>query len=145
MPQYQPTAATRATIARLAQPPRAADLHPIAARFVYALRLIALHERARRDPVPELAARLGNVEIAAKSLTLAQAVQDCWPENVHISPFCCGLLSHDEATLGALVGSAAMRDRPGFERAIEGLVRRERVDRLWDPVLGLVAAELRAA
>ncbi|MHA7820307.1 MAG: DNA-directed RNA polymerase subunit beta' [Erythrobacter sp.] len=133
-----------ATVARLAQPPRASDLHPIAARFVYSLRLIALHESARRDPVPELALRLGSVDVAAKALALAQVVQECWPESIHVSRFCCCLLSHDEATIGALVGSAAMGDRTGLENAIHGLVRPDRVPRLWDAAFALVAAEARA-
>lgn len=144
MPQSRPSASACATIARLAQPPRAVDLHPIAARFVYSLRLIALHDRARRDPVPELAARLGSVEVAARALTLAQAVQESWPETIHVSRFCCGLLSHDEATIGAIVGSAAMAGRAGLESAVEGLVSADHLPRLWDAALALVAAEARA-
>lgn len=144
MPQSRQKAAADAIIARLAQPPRIAGMHPLAARFVYSLRLIALHDRAGRDPVPELAARLGSVEIAARTLTLAQAVQACWPERIHVSRFCCGLLSHDEATVGAMVAGAATRDRAGFEGAITGLVRPDRVHTLWEAVLGLVTAEMRA-
>lgn len=144
MPQSRQSASARSTIARLAQPPRAGELHPIAQRFVYSLRLIALHDRARRDPVPELAARLGSVEVAAKALALAQAVQESWPESIHVSRFCCSLLSHDEATIGALVASAAMGDRAGLAAAIGGLVRPDRIPRLWEAAFALVAAEGRA-
>lgn len=144
MPRNLTSAAASATIASLARPPRANELHPIAARFVHSLRLIALHERARRDPVPELAARLGSVEVAARALALAQAVQASWPENVCVSRFCCCLLSHDEATIGALVGSAAMGERAGLEAAVAGLVRPENVHCLWTAALDLVAAEARA-
>ena len=35
----------------LAKPVTLASLGPIAGRFVYSLRLIALHERVKRDPV----------------------------------------------------------------------------------------------
>lgn len=144
MPNYRPfTASSRAKIAELAQPPRVNSLGPIAARFIYSLRLIALHERAKRDPVPELAMRLGNVEVAAKSLMMAQEISATWPENVHVSRFCCQMISHDEATIGALIDAATRCDRQGFEDAIAGLIRRDRVHRLWDCVLGLVGAEMR--
>ncbi|MEP3421235.1 MAG: DNA-directed RNA polymerase subunit beta' [Erythrobacter sp.] len=144
MPQNHPaTAQSKAVIAKLAEPRRIEGLHPIAARFIYSLRLIALHERARRDPVPELASRLGRVETAAKSLALGHAISATWPENIHVSRFCCGLLSHDEAAIGALVDSAVNRDRAGFEGVIEGLIRPDRTHRLWDAVLGLVVAEMR--
>jgi hypothetical protein len=140
-----PSASTQDIIARLAAAPRVEALGPIGARFVHALRLIALHERLGRDPVPELAVRLGSVEIAAKSLILAQTISVCWPENIHVSRFCCRLLSHDEVTIGGLVDAAARRDRAGFEDAVAGLVRPERWHRLWDGALALIAAEMRAA
>lgn len=141
----QSSAAFRATLAGLARPPRIEEAGPLAARFVYALRLIALHERARRDPVPELATRLGSVEVAAKALALGQAISVNWPENIYVARFCCPLLSHDEATIAALIDSAAQGDRKGFESAIEGFVRPDRIHRLWEPVLALIAAEMRAA
>ena len=133
---------SRNTIAALAQAPSLHDLGPIAARFVYSLRLIALHERARRDPVPELTARLGGIEIAAKSLALSQAIVAIWPENIHLSRFCCPRMTHDEATIGALLDRAWARDRAGFDEQVQGLIRAERVPRLWDAVLELVAAEV---
>jgi hypothetical protein len=139
-----PSAATRQVIAALAAPPRVERLGPIAGRFVHALRLIALHERLGRDPVPELAARLGSVEVAAKALILAQIISAGWPENIHVSRFCCRLLSHDEATIGAFVDAAASAERHGFEAALTGLIRPERMHRLWEGALALTAAELRA-
>ncbi len=144
MPPHTPATYSSA-IEGLSQPRRITDLGPVAARFTYALRLIALHERARRDPVPELAARLGNMEIAAKSLALSYAIASTWPEDIHITRFCCPLLSHDEATIGTLIDCAGRRDSTGFAQQIEGLIRAERVHRLWDAVLGLLNAEMRAA
>ena len=139
-----PSAATRSIVAALAVPPRASRLGPIAGRFVHALRLIAVHERVGRDPVPELAVRLGSVEVAAKALILAQAIAAAWLENIAVSRFCCGLLSHDEATIGAFVDAAADGDRRGFEAALDGLVRAERSHRLWESALALADAEVRA-
>ena len=147
MPGQTPTssASTRNTIAALAAPPRIERLGPVGGRFVHALRLIALHERIGRDPVPELAVRLGSVEVAAKALILAQTISANWPENIHVSRFCCRLMSHDEATIGAFVDAAARADRAGFEAALAGLVRPDRMHRLWEGSLALVAAEMRAA
>ncbi|MCL9983512.1 MAG: DNA-directed RNA polymerase subunit beta' [Erythrobacter sp.] len=139
-----PSAPAQDVIAALAVTPRLDVLGPIAARFIHALRLIALHERAGRDPVPELAVRLGGVEIAAKALILSHAIAASWPENIHVSRFCCRLLSHDELTIGAFIDAAARRDRAGFEAALTGLVRAERMHRLWEGALLLVAAELRS-
>ena len=138
------TASARGTIAALVQPSRVESMHPMAARFVYGLRLIALHDRAKRDPVPELAVRLGSVEVAAKALSLAHAISASWPENIHVSRFCCKLMSHDETTIAAMVEAAMRRDRRAFDAAIEGLVRPDRHERLWDRSLALVAAEMQA-
>lgn len=139
-----PTAEIKATIAGLAQPGTIETLGPIAARFVYSLRLIALHQRVRRDPVPELASRLNSINVAAKSLALSQTVSSVWPENIHVSRFCCTRLSHDEATIAAAIDAAADRHYASFVAAIEGLIRPERAERLWDDVLQLVEAELTA-
>jgi hypothetical protein len=141
---HSPSAATRSIIAALAAPPQASRLGPIAGRFIHALRLIAVHDRVGRDPVPELAVRLGSVEVAAKALILAQAIVATWPENIVISRFCCRLLSHDEATIGGFVDAAAAGDRRGFEAALDGLVRAERAHRLWESALALADAEMRA-
>jgi hypothetical protein len=145
MSQHRPYPATApGIIAALAAPPRVEALGPIGGRFVHALRLIALHERIGRDPVPELAVRLGNIEVAAKALILAQTISANWPENIHISRFCCRLLSHDEVTIGAFVDAAAKADRQGFEAALTGLIRADRMHRLWEGALALTAAEMRA-
>lgn len=138
-----PSAAARQVIAALAAPQRVERLNPIAGRFVHALRLIALHDRMGRDPVPELAVRLGSVDVAAKALILAHAISAAWPENIHVSRFCCRLLSHDEATIAAFVEAAAQGDRRGFEAALTGLVRADRMPRLWEGALALTAAEVR--
>lgn len=144
MSSHRPSsAANRDTIAALAVPPRIETLGPIAGRFLHALRLIALHDRLGRDPVPELAAKLGSVDVAAKALILAQAIAACWPENIIVSRFCCCLMGHDEATIGAFVDAATHGDRAGFEAALTGLIRADRTHQLWESALALTAAELR--
>jgi hypothetical protein len=141
---YPTTAAARATIADLAKSRLVQNLNPVSARFVYSLRLIALHKRANRDPVPELAARLNSVEVAAKALGLAETVSAIWPENIHVSRFCCCKLTHDEATIAEGIECALHRDRISFDQTIEGLIRSDRMEKLWDSVLSLIDAELRA-
>lgn len=141
---HSPSAVRHAIVAALAAPPRVERLGPIASRFIHALRLIAVHDRANRDPVPELAVRLGSVEVAAKALILGQAVAATWPDKIAISRFCSRLLSHDEATIGAFVDAAAVGDRKSFEAALEGFIRADRAHRLWDAALALAAAEIRA-
>ncbi|NQX93954.1 MAG: DNA-directed RNA polymerase subunit beta' [Erythrobacter sp.] len=141
----RPVIDTSAILEKMAEPVLLFSLSPVAARFIHALRLIALHERVKRDPVPELAMRLGALDVAAKALALSQTVAATWPENVHVSRFCCQRLTHDEATIGTLIELTWSRDRAGFGAQIEGLIRPERVDRLWEAVLDLVAAEVNAA
>lgn len=142
---FTSTASSRAVIAQLAQPRIMQSLNPVAARFVYSLRLIALHQKAKRDPVPELAARLNSIEVAAKSLALSHAVTSVWPEDVHVSRFCCCKLTHDEATIAAAIEGVVDRDRAAFDRVLEGLLRPNRLERFWVDALELVMSELRAA
>ncbi|EAQ28261.1 DNA-directed RNA polymerase beta' subunit [Erythrobacter sp. NAP1] len=145
MPTSKPSfSAAQATIAALARPARIDDHGPIAARFLYSLRLIALHERVNRDPIPELTQRLGSVETAARSLALAQTVKATWPEDIRIGCYCCQMLTHDEATIAKMIDCASQRERAGFEGAVQGFIRHDRVHRLWDGVLGLIAAEMRS-
>ena len=136
------SAANKATIARLAEPRLIQSTNPIAGRFIYSLRLIAIHQKARRDPVPELATRLNSMHIAAKALALSQAVSALWPENIRVSRFCCCQLTHDEVTIAAMIEGAHDRDRAAFDRATEGFIRPDRAERLWHGVLELVEAEL---
>lgn len=142
MPQHSArTSAAQATIAALAQPRPIQSLDPIAARFIYSLRLIALHQKAKRDPVPELAVQLSSLDVAAKALALSHTVSAIWPEDVHVSRFCCCKLTHDEGAIADMIEAAVSRDRPAFDRAVYGLIRPDRTMRLWDAVLDLVEAE----
>lgn len=139
-----PAAQHQSILEELARPRRIDSLAPLAARFAYAIRLIALHERVGRDPVPELAARLGSVDVAARALALSQAIASTWPENIRVSRFCCCQLTHDEATIGAMLEAVAGRDRDGFDAQLAGLVRPDRITRLWEAAQDLVLAEMRA-
>ena len=130
-------------IERLARPPSIDGLHPIAARFVYSLRLVALHQQAGRDPVPELTQRLGSISGAISALGLAETIAYAWPEAVQLRRFCCQRLSHDETTIGRIVGAAWEGDRCAFDAELCGLVRVDRIERLWDDALDFVQADAR--
>jgi len=145
MPQSRSTSSAAAdTIAQLATVPCVDGVNPIAGRFIYSLRLIAVHQMAGRDPVAELAVRLGSFDVAAKSLAFAQTICAVWPENITVSRFCCCLMSHDEASIAALVEAATDRERPRFDNTVAGLIRSDRIPRIWDAAQDLVMAELRA-
>lgn len=138
------SAAAKETISKLGEPVRLDGQNPIAARFIYSLRLIAAHARMRRDPVAELTAQLGSVDVAAKSLALSQAICAAWPENIHVSRFCCCLVSHDEATIASAIEAVIERDRTCFDQTMVGLIRPDRIERLWEAASDLVIAELQS-
>ncbi len=131
-------------VKRLRHISRIAETDPVAARFIYSLRLIALHERARRDPVPELAVRLGNIAAATRALELATTLSMVWPERLLVSRFCCDFLTHDEATIASLVEAAQRRDQSGFKEVLAGLMRHDRIPRLWQSAFDLIIAEANA-
>ncbi len=126
---------------RLQTPPRIDNLDPVAARFIYALRLMAVYQNADRDPAAELAVRLESVTAAVRAMELSQAILRAWPECVSVNRFCCKMLSHDEMTIGAMMTASAARDRQGFDRALCDLVRPERIARLWEQCVQLVGVE----
>lgn len=128
-------------IASLREPPAIAALHPVAARFVYAMRLVAAYHRAKRDPAAELATRLGSIHIAIMALQLVDTIAHAWPEPVVVRRFCCGCLSHDELTIGALLDAGWRNDRDAFAAQLQGLVSSEQINGIWDDAMQLVLAE----
>lgn len=129
---------------RLQTPPRIANLDPLAARFIYALRLMAVYQTAGRDPAAELAVRLESMTAALHAMELSQQILRAWPECVNVNRFCCKMLSHDETTIAAMISAAASRDKQAFDRELSDLVRPERVSRFWDHCVQLVGVELTA-
>lgn len=136
-----PAARAQEWVEALARPSAISALHPVAARFIYSLRLVAAYQRARHDPAPELAQRLGQITIAIKLLQLIDTIGHAWPEPVNVRRFCCCHLSHDEATLGRMMEAAWRGDEEGFSRQVHGLVRSDRIDRMWNDAVALVMAE----
>ncbi|MDA0820134.1 MAG: hypothetical protein O2879_04360 [Proteobacteria bacterium] len=60
-------------IARLHVPAKVNDLSPIAQRFIFSLRVVAVYSKDGRDPLAELTSRLGSVTIVVKSLKLVES------------------------------------------------------------------------
>lgn len=120
------------TIAALARPPVLHALRAKAQVVVIAIRLCALSSREGADPLSALALQLQNCEAACAVHELVRTATHAWPERFAVGRACCQRLSPDEATLARLVQANAARDRAEFSRAIDGFVRHDRHDALWD-------------
>ncbi|XUU61740.1 DNA-directed RNA polymerase subunit beta' [Erythrobacter sp. HA6-11] len=143
MRQSEPTQSAL-WIKKLQERPRVDELDTLAVRFVFSLRLIAIHRQAKRDPVPELAAKLGNITSAIAALDLVETLTSVWPEPIQVGRACCRGLTLDEVTLGRAVQAVSARDREGFSLQLDGLIKASRVDILWEQALTFVAAEFAA-
>ncbi len=119
--------------------PRLASCSPPAVQLVTGIRLIALCARKGIDPVAELSCRLGSVTAAKAVLDLAGVAGTCWPEPVRVFKPCCAMLSPDESVFAAMAEAAARGDRTAFAAALDGLVRVDRRDRLFDHAIEAVA------
>ena len=135
-----PRLAQAATIARLAEPPRLNALDQAGRAMVLAVRLLALNSRVGRDPLPDLLRHLQSVEATTAFIALADALGTRWPDRVQVLRPCCGLLSPDEATMAALASTARAGDRAAFCAQIDGFIRSDRHDRLFDLAVRLGAA-----
>lgn len=124
--------AGQAMVASLAVPLGVEKLSLRGLKTVAAIRVLALCSRAERDPLLELAHRFGCLATAKALIAFAQMAARFWPEDLLVLRPCCRLLSADEWTLAQLVDAAASGDRAPFARALDGLVRRERHEPLFD-------------
>lgn len=128
-----------ATVAALARPADARALSLPALHLVMAMRLGALFEAAGRDPVSELTTRYRSVTKAVAVLRFTEEAVRVWPAPFTVNRPCCLALTPDEATVAALAGAAGRAHRTGFGRAIDGLIRADRHDRLYDRCVEAVA------
>ena len=128
-------------IAKLQEPLKISDFSPLAPRFVFSLRVIAVHRKAGRDPVGELTARLGSVTVAIKALQLVEVLAHAWPDPVQVRRCCCQMLSHDELTMSAALQSVADGDRSAFDQHLSDLLPREARDAIWSSASELAIAE----
>ena len=134
------SAARRALIARLEQPPRLTQCGPAGRSVVTAIRILAAHSSRGSDALPDLLRHFGDVHAMRCFLGFADAAGEAWPERVQVLRPCCGLASPDEVTLAALVTAAARGSRAAFVQQIDGLVPAARHDALFDAAVRLAAS-----
>ena len=127
------------TVARLAQEPDLRTQSYGAVHLVMIMRLRAIFERAERDPVAELSARLCSVPAAIAALELCARIEQAWPEAFAVGRPCCVKLSPDEHTLAQMAQRARSGDRGGFAELLDGFIRPSRHDRLYEATVRALA------
>ncbi len=108
--------------------------------LVMGLRLMASCVAGNHDPLVELTRRLESITAAKAILDFARTCARAWPENVMISRPCCHALTPDEAVFAHMAEAARAGDRAAFAAILDGLIRRERHDRLFEVTRESVAA-----
>ena len=127
------------TVARLAQEPDLRTQSYGAVQLVMTMRLRAIFERAERDPVAELSARLCSVPAAVAALELCDRIALAWPDAFAVGRPCCVKMSPDEHTLAQMAQRARAGDRAGFADLLDGFIRPSRHDRLYDATVRALA------
>ncbi|WAT17401.1 DNA-directed RNA polymerase subunit beta' [Aurantiacibacter sp. MUD11] len=128
-----------AIVADLARPRKIHDYAEPVVTLVVAIRLMAAAMQGNCDPLVELTRRLGSITAAKAVLDLAKAGSQAWPENVMVNRPCCHALSPDEAVLADMASAVLAGDRQQFAAVLEGLVRRERHERLYGAAAAVMA------
>ncbi|MDK4805826.1 MAG: hypothetical protein OC190_04680 [Novosphingobium aromaticivorans] len=121
-----------AIVARMGRPQDIRALSLAALHAVMAMRLCALFERAGRDPLPDLAQRYRSMETARAVHALVRKVVRTWPERFLVNRPCQLVMTPDEATLAAMLRHALGADRAGFADLLDGFVRADRHDGLFE-------------
>ena len=127
------------TVVRLAQAPDLRMQSYGAVHLVMTMRLRSIFERAERDPLAELSARLCSVPAAVAALDLGDRITQAWPEEFVIGRPCCVKMTPDEHTLAQMAQRARGGDRPGFAALLDGFIRPSRHDRLYDATVRALA------
>lgn len=124
----------------LRRPVVASRFSPAAVTLVLAMRLAARNVARRSDPVVDLTTRLGSFTAARAVMDFAHGCSLAWPERATINRPCCHTLTPDETVFAQMAEAARRADRLGFTALLEGLVRRERQERLFNVTLQAVTA-----
>lgn len=130
--KFLPQTSRASLIEKLQRPALASQFPPPVFKLVLAMRLMASCIAAKRDPLAQLACRFESIEVAKSVMDLAQACSHAWPENFTVNRPCCNALTPDEAALAHMAEAAISADRVRFDAVLEGLIRRERYERLFD-------------
>ncbi|GAA5047239.1 hypothetical protein GCM10023208_03400 [Erythrobacter westpacificensis] len=136
---------SRAMLVDALQRPVVASQFPAhAVTLVLSVRLLAGSIAAKRDPLVDLSQRLNSFTAARAVLDFSQACSRAWPENAMVSRPCCHALTPDETVFAQMAEAARGGDRQAFAAVLDGLVRRERHERLYE-ITSHAVAELSAA
>jgi hypothetical protein len=111
--------------------PRLDQLTPAQVAIAGAVRRWVLARHMRRCPLQVAHERLGCAQAARALHLLLETVRSCWPEPFAISPPCCSVLSHDEATLLVMIDAAGARRRLAFDGLLCEMLGSDARDRLF--------------
>ena len=107
------------------------ELSRSAIRVVAGVRLWAMMRRMGWCPMRALAEQLGSGRAAAHLMLWMEEIGAAWPEAFCVSPPCSPRLSHDEATVGEMIGLAETANRPGFDRLLADMLPADERERLF--------------
>lgn len=138
-PVGSPPATRMEAIAGLSAVPRLGSLGLLPLQTVMAFRILALCGKAGCDPVCELLRRFRSLSAVKAFLALAGRTETMWPERIALHRPCCRFLSPDESTLAQMVRAASDLDREAFGQVLDGFVRSERHDAIYDAAVRFVA------
>lgn len=132
------------SLAWLARTIPLAEMPPVPRRLVSGMRQWAAAHRLGRWPVSVLQDHLGCARAAAHLQLLVEEIGNAWPDPFCLAPLCCRQSSHDETMIAAMIGAAALADRPCFDRICAEMLSSDARDRLFLS-LGTLAAALAKA
>jgi len=130
---------TAAIIQSMSTPPGIQSLSYLALKTIAATRLLAVSSKLGRDPLLELSQRFSCITTAKAFLGFADCAGGYWPQAVQVLRPCCRVISPDEWTFAQMVDAAAKADRDGFARVLEGFVRSDRHETLYEHTLKMAA------
>jgi hypothetical protein len=139
MPAGQSSTRFSALIESLGRPQDVRGLSLKGLHVTMAMRLCALFDAAGRDPVPDLARRYRSIEAACAAHGLVMTIKQVWPEPFMVNRPCCLAMTPDETTLAALARAAINGRREAFSDAINGFIRADRHEALYNATIHAVA------
>lgn len=128
-------------IARLQVPAKVNDPSPIAQRFIYSLRVVAVYRKAGRDPLAELTSQLGSITVAVKLLQLVESLAHVWPDSVQVRRWCCQMLSYDEHTMARALEAIAESNGDAFNDQLADLLPSDARKTIASAASELIVAE----
>ncbi len=111
--------------------PRLDQILPEQAALAAGVRHWALARKLRQCPLRAAADRLGCGRAARGLHLLLEMVGLCWPEPFAVAAACCPTLTHDEATLLAMIRLAGAGRRHAFDGLLCEMLDADARERLY--------------